>query len=486
MTQFEPVIGIEVHAQLKTNTKLFCRCSTQFGADPNSHTCPVCLGMPGALPVLNQTAVEFAIKAGLALNCEIQPKSVFARKNYFYPDLPKGYQISQFELPICLNGHLDIELPDGSTKRIGITRIHMEEDAGKLVHQGAEAIAGSTHSFVDLNRAGVPLIEIVSEPDIRTAEEARIYMETLQLILRYVGVCDGNLEEGSLRADANVSIRPVGTTEFGTRTETKNINSFRSLERAINSEINRQTDVILSGGKVIQQTRNYHDNTQTTTVLRDKEDSHDYRYFPDPDLLPLLVSQDQINQAKTTLPELPNAQRRRYIEELGLGEFEAKVLVQEIAMNRFFSDVVAATPSINKKELAKWVVGDIQAALKEANQDFESASVSVAHVSELIALLETGKISGKMAKGFIPEMINSGKSPEALLAESGGGQISNSDDLGPVITQILAANPDVVEKIKAGKTQSANFLMGQVMKATGGRAKPDLVLDLILKAVANQ
>ncbi len=483
MTQFEPVIGIEVHAQLKTNTKLFCRCSTQFGGEPNAHTCPRCLGMPGALPVLNQTAVEFAIKAGLALNCDIQHKSVFARKNYFYPDLPKGYQISQFELPICLNGHLDIELPDGSTKRIGITRIHMEEDAGKLVHQGAEAIAGSTHSFVDLNRAGVPLIEIVSEPDIRSAEEARIYMETLQLILRYVGVCDGNLEEGSLRADANVSLRPVGTTPFGTRTETKNINSFRSLERAINSEITRQTALILSGGKVIQQTRNYHDNTQTTTVLRDKEDSHDYRYFPDPDLLPLLVSQTQIDAVKTTLPELPNAQRKRYMEQLGLSEFEAMVLVQDIPMNHYFTAVLDQNPQIDKTELAKWLVGDINAALKEANKGFDNCPIQIAHTASLLTLLTTGKISGKMAKAFIPDMIQTQKSPDDLLAASGGGQIDNSDDLGPIIDQILTQNPDVAEKIKAGKTQSANFLMGQVMKATGGRAKPDLVIDLILKKV---
>jgi len=485
MTLYETVIGLEVHAQLNTKTKLFCSCPNTFGQEPNQNTCPRCLGLPGALPVLNEAAVQKAILTGLALNCDIQLRSVFSRKNYFYPDLPKGYQISQFDLPICLNGWIDIPLPEGGTKRIRITRIHLEEDAGKLVHQGAEAIAGSTHSFVDLNRASVPLIEIVSEPDLSSPQEARAYFETLHLILKHIGVCDGNLEEGSVRADANTSLRPVGAAAFGTRTEIKNLNSFRSIERAIQSEINRQTEVLNAGGKIVQQTRNYHDLTQTTTVLRDKEESHDYRYFPEPDLKPLLVTEAWINEIKKQLPLLPEAQKDIYKRDYELNDSEAKVLIQDPDIHHFFQTALEKAGSVSPKLMAKWIVGDINAAIKIENETFQSSKLSIPNFLALMSLIEAEKISGKMAKEFIPEMVKTGKSPHDLLATIGGQQISNTDELDPFIQQVLSENPDVIEKIKAGKTQSANFLMGQVMKLSGGRAKPDLVLALILKAIQN-
>ena len=377
--EFEPVIGIEVHAQLKTNTKLFCGCSTAFGNAPNSNVCPVCLGLPGALPVLNQEAVKMAVMAGLALNCDIQETSVFSRKNYFYPDLPKGYQISQFDLPICLDGHLDIALKD-TEKRIGITRIHMEEDAGKLLHQGADGVAGATHSLVDLNRACTPLIEIVSEPDMRSAAEARAYMETLEKVLIHLGINDGNLEEGSLRADANVSIRPKGQLEFGTRTEVKNINSFRSLERAINYEIQRHTEVILSGGEIVQQTRNYDDASGTTTVLRDKEDAHDYRYFPEPDLKPLVVTTAEVKAIEAALPELPSSKQHRYINEFGFTPKEADIIISDVPLCQYFDATVqASSSSVSPNEIKKWMLGDFVANLKDKGEDYQSTKVGIPH-----------------------------------------------------------------------------------------------------------
>lgn len=481
--EFESVIGLEVHAQLKTETKLFCNCSTKFGDSPNTNVCPVCLGMPGSLPVLNKRAVEMAVMAGLALNCTIQKESVFARKNYFYPDLPKGYQISQFELPVCLGGYVDIEV-NGQIKRIGITRIHMEEDAGKLLHQGAESIAGATHSLVDLNRACTPLIEIVSEPDIRSAEEARVYVETLRQILRHIGVNDGNMEEGNLRVDINLSIRPKGQHAFGTRTEVKNVNSFRSIERAIASEFNRQKEIVLSGGRVIQQTRNYHDDTQETTPLRDKEDAHDYRYFPEPDLLPLQLTEAFIRRMADALPELPVHKKERYLNEFQLTDADTKLLFEELSMDRYFEDAVKASASaVPPKELCKWIVGDLNALIKEADLGFDRSPVSAAALVSLLSMIQSGKVSGKMGKEILVSMFKTGESAEEAVKKMGGGQISNSSDLQPVINRILAENPDVVEKIRSGKTQSANFLMGQVMKATQGRANPDLVRQLILDSV---
>ncbi len=479
---FEPVIGIEVHAQLKTFTKLFCGCSTQFGQLPNSNVCPVCLGMPGALPVLNKRAVEYAVMAGLALDCDIQPTSVFSRKNYFYPDLPKGYQISQFDLPICLNGHLDIRV-DGHGQRIGITRIHIEEDAGKLVHQGADTIAGSTHSHVDLNRACTPLIEIVSEPDIRSPQAARVYVETLRQRLIYLGICDGNMEEGSLRADINISLRPVGTTQFGTRTEVKNVNSFRSIERAVISEIARQTELLSSGQLVVQQTRQYDEATQSTRLLRDKEDAHDYRYFPEPDLYPLVLDMTWVADIAKTLPERPEARCQRYLG-LGLSDFEVDVIVADPDMAAYFDQVL--TCGAPAKLAAKWVVGDLNALLKDRKILMGATPVSPRYLADLVGLIDTGKISGKIAKDVLVQVAESGKSPETIVAESGLSQVSDTGELDAIVSGILDANPDVIEKVKAGKTNSADFLMGQVMKATRGRAKPDLVRTLILDAIAKR
>jgi aspartyl-tRNA(Asn)/glutamyl-tRNA(Gln) amidotransferase subunit B len=480
--EFEPVIGIEVHAQLKTNTKAFCACSNKFGNTPNTNTCPVCLGLPGALPVLNEKVVEYAIKAGLALNCEIQAKSVFARKNYFYPDLPKGYQISQFDLPICKNGYLDINV-DGEIRRIGITRIHIEEDAGKLIHQGAAAIAGATSSLVDLNRASTPLIEIVSEPDIRSAKEARIYMETLQLIVQYIDVCDGNLEEGSMRCDVNLSLRPKGQTEFGTRTEVKNVNSFKSVEKAAQSEIIRQTELLLSGQKVIQQTRHYDESIQGTKSLRSKEESHDYRYFPEPDLMPLIIAPEIITKIKNELGELPAQKLQKYRDVLGLNNFEAETLLNDITMNKFFEACIQQNTNLPAKEICKWVIGDLNSLLKDQKIAFDQSKVTPTKLLGLIELIQNGTISGKMAKELLLKIFETGQDAQAMVKESGSSQISDETELVAIVNKILAANPDVVEKIKAGKTNSANFLMGQVMKESKGRAKPDTVQQLILKQV---
>jgi aspartyl-tRNA(Asn)/glutamyl-tRNA(Gln) amidotransferase subunit B len=480
--QFEPVIGIEVHAQLKTKTKLFCGCSTQFGESPNSNVCPVCLGMPGALPVLNRKAVDFAIMAGLALECEVRHTSVFSRKNYFYPDLPKGYQISQYDQPICLGGQLTM-MVDGQPKRIGITRIHMEEDAGKLVHQGSDTIAGSTHSHVDLNRACTPLIEIVSEPDIRSPQEARLYVEALRQRLIYLGICDGNMEEGSLRADINVSIRPVGQAEFGTRTEVKNVNSFRSIERAVISEIERQTAAILRGEKIIQQTRQYEEATQSTRVLRDKEDSHDYRYFPEPDLYPLVLKSEHIETLRAQLPELPEARAARY-RASGLSEFEIDVVLADPMIGIYLDATIAGGALANAA--AKWIVGDLNSLLRESKQDFSTTKVTPLYLVELLTLIDSGKISGKMAKDVLANCANTGHSPAALVAASGATQISDTTELEAIVDRILDANPDVIEKVKGGKTNSADFLMGQVMKETKGRAKPDLVRSLIQELIGRR
>ncbi len=481
-TEFEIVIGIEVHAQLKTKTKLFGGSSTKFGETPNSNVDPVSLGLPGALPVLNKESIKLAVLAGLALQCDIRQTSVFSRKNYFYPDLPKGYQISQFDKPICEHGHLDLTL-DGTEKRVGITRIHMEEDAGKLNHQGADSIEGATHSLVDLNRAGTPLIEIVSEPDIRSATEARIYVETLKTILQHIGVCDGNMEEGSLRADANVSLRPLGQKEFGTRTEIKNLNSFRSIERAINVEVKRQKQILISGGEIVQETRNFDDNLQETTSLRGKEDAHDYRYFPEPDLPPLSISDKQLAEFKAQLPELPEAKKERYQTQYHLTEHDIKVFIQDVAMDHFFNVVVQECSKAQAKNVAKWVVGDLNAALKDRQSDFDSATLSSKRFAELMDLIETGTVSGKMAKQVLEKLLTTDQSAADIVSQLGGAQISDESELENVVIAILKANMDVVEKIKAGKTQSANFLMGQVMKETKGRAKPDTVRDIILKLV---
>eukprot|EP01047_Picozoa_sp_COSAG01_P023607 COSAG01_NODE_1433_length_10317_cov_590.337366_10_plen_488_part_00 len=478
-SNYEIVIGIEVHAQLSTKTKLFTACTRGVSETPNTYICPLTLGLPGTLPVLNEKAVEYAVKAGVALNCDIQAKSVFSRKNYFYPDLPKGYQISQFDLPICLSGYIDICLDkENKSKRIGITRIHMEEDAGKLVHQGADAIAGSSGSLVDLNRAGTPLIEIVSEPDIRSAEEARVYVENLRLILQHIGVCDGNMQEGNLRADVNISLRPFGQKAFGTRTEIKNVNSFRAIERAIHSEVHRQGEILDAGGSIDQETRNYDDNTQSTTVLRSKEEAHDYRYFPEPDLLPLILAPQQIDAWRDAVPELPLSKQARYQTSYQIPLKEAQALVGDITLNHFFEACIQeAKNGLSAAEISKWVLGDVSKLANEA-QGFQHLKLNAKQLLALLEALHSGKLSGKMAKQFLPKL-EKGEALDALLAS--GGQIDDSGELGKIVAAILAANPDVVEKIKNGKHNSANFLMGQVMKASKGRAKPDAVKAMIFE-----
>ncbi len=474
--KYQAVIGLEVHVQLKTNTKIFCGCSTQFGSAPNSQTCPVCLGLPGALPVLNKKVVEFAIKAGLATNCRIAPRSVFARKNYFYPDLPKGYQISQYELPICEHGHLDIA-GEGWEKRIGITRIHMEEDAGKLVHSDIPGLGSG--SGVDLNRACTPLLEIVSEPDIRTADEAVAYLKKLHQIVVYLGICDGNMEEGSFRCDANVSVMPVGSTTFGTRTETKNVNSFRFVKLAIEHEIERQIDVIEDGGKIVQETRLFDPNTGETRSMRGKEDAHDYRYFPDPDLVPLVISNDWIEDTRLGLPELPEAKIARYQAELGLTAYDADVLSATRELAEYFDAVMAAGAAA--KTAANWIMGEVSRRLNDHGLDITACPVAPKLLADLLALIEQGTISGKIAKTVFDAMWQTGKAPATIVEEQGLVQVSDTGEIEKVIAEIMAANMGQVAEYRGGKEKVFGFFVGQVMRASKGKANPAVVNDLLLQ-----
>jgi len=474
--KYQVVIGLEVHTQLTTNTKIFCGCSTRFGAEPNSQTCPVCLGFPGALPVLNQKVVEYAIRAGLATNCSITPRSVFARKNYFYPDLPKGYQISQFDLPICQHGHLDIDL-DGERKRIGITRIHMEEDAGKLVHADLPGVGDD--SCVDLNRACTPLLEVVSEPDMRSPDEAIAYLKKLHQIVMYLGICDGNLEEGSFRCDANVSLMPVGSTTFGTRAELKNINSFRFIKQAIEYEMERQAEILDEGGRVIQETRLFDPNTGTTRSMRGKEEAHDYRYFPDPDLVPVIVSNDWIEEVRATLPELPEAKRARFTAELGLPEYDAEVLAASRELAHYFESTVAlfAQP----KTVSNWVMGEVTRALNEDGKGIADCPVTPALLAELLKLIESGTISVKIAKTVFDEMYKTGKPPAAIVAEKGLVQVSDTGAIEAMIDEVLGKNSGQVAEYRGGKETLFGFFVGQVMRASKGKANPALVNELLLK-----
>ncbi|MBU5611409.1 Asp-tRNA(Asn)/Glu-tRNA(Gln) amidotransferase subunit GatB [Geomonas azotofigens] len=474
--KYQVVIGLEVHTQLTTNTKIFCGCSTRFGAEPNSQTCPVCLGFPGALPVLNKQVVENAILAGLATNCSITQRNVFARKNYFYPDLPKGYQISQFDLPICQHGHLDIEV-DGETKRIGITRIHMEEDAGKLVHAD---IPGVDDSCVDLNRACTPLLEIVSEPDMRSPDEAIAYLKKLHQIVMYLGICDGNLEEGSFRCDANVSLMPVGSTVFGTRAELKNINSFKFIKQAIEYEIERQAEILDDGGKVIQETRLFDPNTGTTRSMRGKEEAHDYRYFPDPDLVPVLIPDQWIEDVRATLPELPEAKRARYVAELGLPEYDAEVLVSSRELAAYYEETVALFPQA--KTVSNWVMGEVSRALNEDNnRSITDCPVTPPLLADLLKLMEKGTISGKIAKTVFDEMYKTGKAPEKIVEEKGLVQVSDTGAIEAMVDEVLKNNPAQVEQYRGGKETVFGFFVGQVMRASKGKANPALVNELLLK-----
>jgi aspartyl-tRNA(Asn)/glutamyl-tRNA(Gln) amidotransferase subunit B len=471
--RFETVIGLEVHAQLKTRTKIFCPCSTVFGAPPNTHVCPVCLGLPGVLPVLNRQVVEFALRLALATGCRINRRSRFARKNYFYPDLPKGYQISQYELPIAHAGHVDIELA-GAARRIGLTRIHMEEDAGKLIHDPHRPV-----SHVDLNRAGVPLVEIVSEPDLRSPEEAGAYLRKLRSIVRYLGICDGNLEEGSFRCDANVSLRPEGTLPLGTRTELKNLNSFRFVERALHHEIERQRESLREGRAVVQETRLYDPDQNRTFPMRGKEEAHDYRYFPDPDLLPLEVSDTWLEAIAGGLPELPDARRQRFMAQYGLSPDEARRLTAARELADYFEACVGHFPQA--RPVCNWILGDLQALLNAAGKGIEDSPVSARHLGELLALVEEGVVSGKMAKTVIEEMVQTGHAPRDIVARRGLAQVSDSAALEKVVDAVLAAAPAEVSAYRAGKTRVMGFFVGQVMRATRGQGNPQVVNDLLKK-----
>jgi len=468
---------LEVHVQLTTRTKIFCGCSTEFGQTPNSQTCPVCLGLPGALPVLNRKAVEFAIRTGLATNCRIAPRSIFARKNYFYPDLPKGYQISQYELPVCEHGWLDIDLGDGQSKRIGITRAHMEEDAGKLIHGETPETAGS--SLVDLNRACTPLLEIVSEPDMRSADEAIAYLKKLHQIVVYLGVCDGNLEEGSFRCDANVSVRPFGQKEFGTRAELKNINSFRFIKQAIEYEVERQIDLIESGGKIIQETRLFDSNTGMTRSMRGKEEAHDYRYFPDPDLVPLVISPAWIEEVRATLPEMPDTKRRRFIEELGLPAYDAEVLTADRNLADYFDACVSLAK--DAKSCANWVMGEVLRKLNETDTEVTAAPVTPELLSGLLARIADDTISGKIAKTVFEQMWLSGETADRIIQAQGLKQVTDTGAIEGLVDQVVAAHPEQVAEYLSGKDKLLGFFVGKVMQASQGKANPGMVNQLLKK-----
>lgn len=477
---YEVVIGLEVHVELKTNTKIFCGCPNQFGSEPNMNVCPGCLGLPGSLPVLNEKVPEYAIKAGLALNCEIAEFSRFDRKNYFYPDLSKAYQISQFYFPICEHGYLDIEV-DGKHKRIGITRIHIEEDAGKLVHEG-DTISVSDSSLVDYNRAGVPLIEIVSEPDMRSAEEAKAFLEKLKAYIEYTGVSDVKMEQGSLRCDANVSIKPFGQKELGTRSEVKNLNSFRAVGRAIEYEVKRHTELIEDGGKVVQETRTWDDAQGVTLSLRGKEEANDYRYFPDPDLLPLIVSKEYIEAIRKTLPELPDAKKERLIKELGLPVYDAGVITSSKKMAVFFDETFKLYP--DAKQVANWVMGEFFGLLNAESMEIEDSKITPKKLASLLELIKSGKISGKIAKNVFEEMFANGKDPEVIVEEKGLEQISDAGALETIVKKIIAENPKSVEDYKAGNKRAIGFLVGQIMKETQGQANPGMVNKMLTEKLS--
>jgi len=478
---YEAVIGLEIHAQLSTQTKIFCGCSAAFGGAPNTHVCPVCLGFPGALPVLNHVAVDEAIRAALALGCRINERSIFARKNYFYPDLPKGYQISQYEQPLASDGAVEFDTA-GGRRRVGITRVHMEEDAGKSLHEGFSDSDRKT--YVDFNRSGVPLIEIVSEPDLRSASDAAEFFSRLRGILVWLGVNDGNMEEGSLRCDANVSIRPAGATALGTKAEVKNLNSFRFLQKALEYEIARQIDLVDDGGRVKQETRLWDSAANVTVSMRSKEEAHDYRYFPEPDLPPVMVDANRVGAIAQAMPELPDARRQRFVSEYSLPDYDAGQLTQSRALSEYFEDAVRAGGAA--KAVANWMMGDLARALNERNAGIAESPVPAVRLAELIGLIDKGTISGAIAKTVFEKMLASGQPAAAIVAAEGLTQIDDAGRLSEIVADVVRANADAVAQYRSGKTGALGFLVGQVMKASGGKANPKRVNGLLQEALASE
>ncbi len=476
LSKYEPVIGLEVHAQMLTKSKAFCTCSTEFGGTPNTRTCPICLAHPGTLPTLNENLVRFIVRMGIATNCEIRPRSIFARKNYFYPDLPKGYQISQYDTPICHDGFIETELPNGENKRIGITRIHMEEDSGKSIHDfGSETL-------VDLNRAGVPLIEIVSEPDMRSSDQAYAYLTAIKSIVTYLGICDGNMEESSLRCDANVSVRLRGTEKFGQKTEVKNLNSFRNVKLAIEAEIVRQIGVIEEGGVVLHQTMAFDPNKSLTRAMRTKEDAHDYRYFPEPDLVPVTITKKYIDEVRSEIPELQRDRRDRFVRDFALPKYDADVLTVDKATADFFEqaiDALATKSNDSIKSISNYTMGDVMRMLTERKATIGSLGLLPSHLAELITLVSEGTISNKIAKDLLPELPGNKKSPKEIVQDRGMIQVSDEGALRVAIRSILESNPDNIAKYKSGKINLFGFFVGQTMKAMGGKANPTLLNELV-------
>ena len=471
MAEWEAVIGLEIHAQLLTESKIFCGCSARFGAKPNSHTCPVCLGLPGSLPVLNKKVVDYTLRMALATHCAIAPYSLFARKNYFYPDLPKGYQISQYERPIAEKGWIDISV-NGALKRIGITRIHMEEDAGKLIHDEFQPV-----SYVDYNRTGVPLIEIVSEPDLRSPGEAGDYLRRLREILRYLDICDGNMEEGSFRCDANISLRPTGRSGFGTKAELKNMNSFKNVEKALEFEIRRQRALLEDGGEILQETRLWDAARGVTLSMRGKEEAHDYRYFPDPDLIPLEISPDWIDTVRQGLPELPEAKRSRFISRYGLPEYDAQILTSSKSLAAYFEKCLDYHPQ--PKAVSNWIMVELLKELKRNEREIDQSPVSAFDLASLLDLIQEGLISGKIAKTVFEEMVATGKAPGVIVEEKGLVQVTDSGQIQTVVDEVLQANPEKIADYKAGKTKLFGFFVGEVMKKSKGKANPKIVNELL-------